>query len=253
MKKLMKKFFIISILLAVIALSSVFAYLKIAANGPEDNNFNKYWRESFARFPKIRHILNLHYDGDAKADYLGTNYSKIIVNINSFKSLEVDKNVFEYFAEQAEKLTGKSARIVYSDAAVIYRPAVSFEDLKNAPDFWKSSANDSDATMINILIASKDSGDATKLGATFEENGIVLYLDTLKNVKNFEPDALDNYALGVLLHEFGHQIGLEHNNFEDCLMNPAAEFNLKALTDHPITDFCDWEKMEIKIIKTRYE
>jgi len=53
------------------------------------------------------------------------------------------------------------------------------------------------------------------------------------------------------LHEFGHQLGLGHNDRENCLMTAKAESNGEAQWNPRLvlTDFFDYEKGLIELEK----
>ena len=50
----------------------------------------------------------------------------------------------------------------------------------------------------------------------------------------------------LLLHEFGHQLGLGHNATSGCLMNAQTEFSDGGKLLEKINDFCPDEKNQIK-------
>jgi hypothetical protein len=75
----------------------------------------------------------------------------------------------------------------------------------------------------------------------------VLFSSVLSQFTAHDAQALPNYMESTALHEFGHQLGLLHNDHSDCLMQayidqpPSGYINPTSI----ITDFCDYEKQII--------
>jgi predicted Zn-dependent protease len=65
-------------------------------------------------------------------------------------------------------------------------------------------------------------------------------------MRNDTMDNFDSQIVSLLLHEFGHQLGLDHNSTQGCLMNAQTEFSDRGKLLEEIDDFCDHEKNQIK-------
>lgn len=244
----MKKIITIFFLLLVIFLIASFIYLKTSAQDLGSNFFNDNWRYEFARHPMARKILGLHFDGDAKYDYLGPRYSNITIKIIPMKGLSINNRAAESFSQKVQATTGKPTKyLVYPDIAfslTSYR-----EDLeKQLPE--DSTVLPSQGAIIYLIVASQKKDDSNLLASTLKENGIVLFESTLENdMRSDTSQKFDEYLAGLLLHEFGHQIGLNHNAFLECLMNEKTEFSDSGSLIDMKDDFCEFEKEEIKKMK----
>lgn len=246
---MVRKLTIVIILLLIIIFSFSFVYLKSQALGPATNYFNQHWRASFAAIPWLRHALALHNDGDAKADYLGKRYQQILIEVDVMNSLMAHLASLDLFAKRIQEATGKSTSYLISDRGVFYQRSMTADDLKKLVAKYRTYKNPSETAVVYLLYASQMANEQDLLGKTYQEDGIVMFVEALEKFTKDSPETLENYEASTALHEFGHQIGLNHNEEDDCLMNEHAEESDVAL-EHPedvITDFCEFEKKAIPI------
>ncbi len=245
----MYKIFKELLLTAVILFCAGFIYGRISAAGPQTDYFNSHWRTTLDRTPVLRQILGLHDNGDARSDYLGSRFSSIYITVNAVYDVTVDTAVLDRFAAAVRDVTGKPAsyRVVYNN---ISQTDLSDDDVAGIFNRYHSPIP-SGAASLTVLIADTHQNEPNLLGSTFQEYGIVMYKKTLEGFTSAAPSTLGNYELSTLLHEFGHQIGLGHNNIPGCLMNSQAEQNNAAITDPAfvVTDFCQPELEQINMQK----
>lgn len=239
----MKKVFSIIFLLIIIILSFSFVSLKILANSSDTNYFNTHWRYWFARRPLLRQVLNLHYDGDGRADYLDTRFKSIIIEVDAMAGLNIGDDILNVLATRITSATGKQTSFVYSNLDIPHQSSVNQKRLKNIIREYRDY-HTKDAAVVYLLLASRKEDEPKVLGSTFQEDGIVVYVDALTDFTKDSPETFAPYLLGTILHEFGHQIVLPHNREPGCLMNEHAEIDHVAKTnpEEVVTDFCEFEK-----------
>ncbi len=228
----------------------MYAYLKISAIGAEDNYFNVNLRYKLARYAFLREVLGLHYDGDGKYDYLGQKTKEIKIQVISMENVVLNSEILEDLSEKIQKITGKPTSYFFSS---LQMPAESFFDLqglKSESDKRHVFQRSSGRAVLYVIAANQLKNESSRLGSTLEEDGIVIFSQTLKGYTGSEEaDVFNRFASGVLLHEFGHQIGLAHNDFQGCLMNESSEFKSSNTIQEIIDDFCESERKEIKEVK----
>ncbi len=224
MKKLATVLLVILILLG--ALTSIFA---LGASGDEHNWFNTTWRPRFARVASLRSLFNLHDDGDAKSEYLGKQKQYIAIIIKPYVDPWFSDGVWKEFSKKVTEITGKQVELL-TDTDI-------------------PTSNDAP---VYIYLESVNEENALTLGKTYNENGIILYKQGLESFSNGTPETKEAYIMSTLLHEFGHQLGLVHNEEPGCLMNSHAETggNAKLVTSEVITNFCAEEIEQISKIKS---
>jgi hypothetical protein len=240
----MKKFLIILFLLIIIAGSASYIFLKTSAQDLEKNYFNDNLRYIFARYPMFREILGLHFDGDAKSDFLGTRYKNIIIRVIPMNGLYINNETIAALAEKIQKITGKTTLYVPSQNVPFSTTSTAEELQKNMlSNSYPVTSRD---VVLYLLIANQKSESEDQTGSTLRENGIVLFTGTLMKFASGSKDInIEKYQVGILLHEFGHQIGLPHNDLPGCLMNDKTEVGAGAKTSEILDDFCDFEKEQI--------
>lgn len=245
----MRKLVAIIALLAVIILSFGFVWLRVMAQGDESNYFNRQWRPRFAAAPWLREALGLHYDGDGRADYLGNKYSKILIEVDQFDSVSLRLTALEGLTDKIEKLTGKDTSYLVSDRRVPYDRSLTKDEIAALASKYRNHfPGGGDTATIYLLVGSQDSEDVDILGTTFAEYGIAVFAKTLEEFTARSPDTLANYELSTALHEFGHQLGLPHNDEVGCVMNEQVEEARVAWerAEDVLVDFCEYEKELIR-------
>lgn len=248
----MKRKFIITGLLVLIIASFSFVGLKLAASGPDDNYFNRNLRTKLAQSPGWRSILDLHYDGDAAADYLGTRYGSIFMEVKAEAGLALGAGVLHRLSKEIETLTGKPVDYEVS-ATYITDADANTKTPQELAEIYRTGKAQGAAASLFLLLLAASPDDPDLLGLTLREDGIVLYLRALSDFTERALWVLPDYQFSTFLHEFGHQLGLGHNELPGCLMNEHAERKggYLELSGDVITDFCPEEYKQIAKIKAQ--
>lgn len=239
----MKKIITLFLLLLILAII-IFFILRFGLASTEDNFFNKNFRSFFAKYPIARYILALHFDGDAKTDYLGNKFGKILIEVDTMDGMEISTHALDILKEKIQAVTKKPVEYIESDSIIPYKETVTDQDLQKLHTLYRNYYIKNNEAILYLLVVSLDADKSTYMGSTLNEDGLVLYRDQIKIFTQDSPSTLSNYEESTILHEFGHQIGLPHNNEPKCLMNESAEMAHVA-QERPIdvvVDFCDYEK-----------
>lgn len=246
----MKKPFVVTSLLVTIVALFGFISLKLAANGPDGNYFNQNLRPSFARYPFFRQVLGLHYDGDARADYLGLGFDKIVVVAKAEAGVAADNEVLRRFAARVAEISGKPASFQVDPSLISQKEATEKSPAELFDRFQKSYSGGKTA-IIYVLYLKAAGEEPDLLGSTLEEDGIILYKGALADFTKPNPATLPAYEFSTLLHEFGHQLGLTHNSFDNCLMNERAERQgtFIELPGDVVVNFCPREQAQLLDIR----
>jgi predicted Zn-dependent protease len=244
----MKKIFTIIVLLVVIVLSFGYALLKMMSVGPENNYFNRHWRAVFDRSPALRDILDLHFDGDGKTDYLGNKFSKIVMEVDVLNGETIDRQTLQEVTQKMQAVTGKPTSYFISDTDIAGSHELSDLEIGQIAAQYRNLKTGNDTASVYLIVTGQKPQAPKLLGSTYQEYGIVIYNQAVKDFTKNAPQTFDRYILSTILHEFGHQLSLPHNGNEQCLMNEHAELDSTAKADSSrvIVDFCDYEKELIK-------
>jgi len=237
-------------LIVIILLCGIFIFLKVEVLGDPNSSFNKTTRFSLGRYQISRSILGLHDDGDARAWFLQGN-SAFTVEIVQAPDAKLNELAIKDFVAAVAKYTGRPIALYNED--LLPAGTLTQSQLADAvTNFRRHHLLAEPDLFIMYTDDYEHPGSDTELGKTWQEYGIVLSDQGLKNVtKNF-PSSLEQYQESTLLHEFGHQIGLDHNDQPNCIMNAKVEHpaSFGAFSgDFTATDFCPFEVDQINVIK----
>jgi len=244
----MKKKITIIFLLFLITFLGIFIFLKLSVNGAEDNIFNTNWRYKFARYKIFRKTLSLHYDGDARSDYLGKKQSEITLKVVLMEGLYFDQDILIMVGKKIQEITGKPTLISYAVKKIPFSQESKLSDLATSLQEVRSYESGLDRAMIFLVIANQNEMEPSNIGSTLQEDGLVFFEGDINKSYSQEGDiqSYQQYAVSVLMHEFGHQLGLPHNELEGCLMNKQLEINAQEKREKISIDFCEQEKKAIK-------
>ncbi len=244
----MARFFKILFLLLFIAACGTLVYLKIQSLGSENSKFNQTTRFKLAKYGWLRIFLGLHNDGDARGWYFAGK-SPLILEVVVAKGVEFNDGVLRSVAKKAENVLGRKVQIINSDLIANGR----LSDGQLAEEVKKHRHYEiSGQPNLFVIYAEDFQREGGYVGQTFQEFGIVLSDKRLREVTADYPYSLDGYIESTLLHELGHQLGLDHNQQEDCVMNekvdqPDGQGTFSGR--YTPTDFCDLEINQLNSIK----
>ena len=245
----MKKSAVVFFLVVFIGVIFSYIILRIGFLGSEDNFFNAKLRPHFSKYVILRQIFSLHFDGDAKTDFLGKGYGNILIEVDSMDKYDFDLSTLDLLAKKIQEITKKPTTYIFSDENIPYTEALNSQKIKEITKMNRDYFNNQKRAAIYLLVGSRDEKQPSLLGSTLDEYGIVLFMDALLDFTQDSPDnTLVNYEVSTILHEFGHQIGLPHNSEPNCLMNEQVEIHSGVFEslNSIIMDFCDLEKQSIQ-------
>jgi len=239
-------------LLVIIFGSAIFIYIKIASIGNENSSFNRTSRFSLGKSEFLRNIFGLHNDGDARKEYLiGT--TPILVEYAESPGDPIPDAVRTAFEGKIKQLTGRDAKSYSVDPV----PSGTLTD-ENIRILMEVRKRNFEPGSPIIMVFSVDNFQAAtnSVGKTYQEYGIILSGSRLKDTTQNSPEALPAFQLSTLMHEFGHQVGLDHNDQENCIMNPEVELPVQTgifANEVTSTDYCSFELDQLQTIKQQLQ
>jgi predicted Zn-dependent protease len=243
-----KTFIKVFLLLAVIAGCGLFIFLKVEVLGDPNSNFNQTTRFKLGGYPIVRTILGLHSAGDAREEYF---YGKGPIQIVWFapETENIDQSALQKFADLVSTYTGRQVQLVGGGA--IDDTTLQLSNLHNQE--FKNFAVASGASPLFVFFTEDYAPRPDQeISTTYLEAGMVISLNAHRQFLQGYTQYMNNYLLSSMLHEFGHQIGLNHNSDPACIMDAHAGIN-----GHPQEadglqtpqDFCPAEQAQIAQLK----
>ena len=232
----------------------VFMYLKFQVMGSPDSGFNRGLRFKLGRNSAMRTILGIHKAGDERAEFLG-GQGPIAIEWFKPQGEDVDKTVLQKFADLVGKYTGRTT--VVNLAGPVGDSTMDIATLKSF--VLKADGEKPKGSTLLAVAFVKDFSPQTDraLSTTYQESSVVISLDGHANfLPGLSREIYNNYLLASLLHEFGHQIGLSHNQDQGCIMNEhtgTAGKPLELYGWQEPQDFCQAEQSQINQLKAQYQ
>lgn len=210
-------------LLIVIICAFSFSFLRYQANAGDDRSwFNTHWRVRTAAHPSMRWALGLHQAGDGRSDYLSPERTEgFPVRVFADPAVAVPGgSIAAALPEMASLLGDGGFDLVAPVVLNATRESYTSADFRSLAA--RASKMDSIQTPLDIFILTKDAASATQLGSTVREHGIVVFMGSIQELTS-EPNAQVALVTSTILHEFGHQVGLDHLDDASCIMTAVVE------------------------------
>ena len=243
----LKKFLTVSlttILILIIVFNLVYLFFFALFNSQVFLAKSVTLRDEFSKNELLQVAFQLDRLSDAKRDLLVKDLDVIIVPTASFS---LGSDVSSNIAQKIGEVTGKRVNVLTDKTFERHEIVdLSQENLENISKSVAQKAGSKNYLAIILLDKSKET--PTNVGMAEGERVIVLFEDRIAELSETQT-VLDDLKVSTVLHEYGHLIGLEHNNNKGCLMNEKVESpgsNWSA--DMPQT-FCSFEKSEIEKLK----
>lgn len=200
----MKKVLLTIFLFLIIGLCAGFIFLKAMTLGEGDSYFNANYRYLLAHHSWARELFGLQFDGDARADYLGEKFPSIFIEVDAMDGVGINNEILQNFIQKIEAISGKPVIFYISDKNIVYQGAVNLKQVDEVVRRYRDYKKSSEAALIYLLFASGSAAQPGQIGATYQEDGIIIYKETLRELSGGKKEELAEQELATLLHEFGH-------------------------------------------------
>lgn len=201
-------------------------------------------RNEFSKNNLLQIAFQLDKLSYAKRDLLVKDLDVIIIPTASFS---LENSVTSNIAQKIDQVTEKKVNVLTDKT--FERQEIADLSKDNLGTIFKDAAQKAGSkNYLAIILLDKSKDAPTNVGMTEGERTIVLFEGRIAELSETQT-VLNDLKVSTVLHEYGHLIGLEHNNNEGCLMNEKVESpGNDWFTDMP-ENFCDFELSQIEDLR----
>ena len=198
-------------------------------------------RNILIKYPKIVELINLNQPGDYRYYYKNLD-NPIEIFVAHTDGNVVNDNLKNWLTSMVD--------------ATLKQPTMVTVDPNPLP-FGKNSVSLTDLNTMRIEAISR-SGKNTNLYIIYTSSympqpsiaGIVAHRDTIfifkQNLESLvsQPQQLNDIEQSTIMHEWGHLLGLEHNDLPNCLMSATSDIEINRLNNRNFfpTTYC-WDEV----------
>jgi len=218
----------IFILIVIIVASFLYVVIRYFANSDNtDNWFNNNYREGFAQNLFLRKILNLRWDGDGKSDYLlDEKYTSLYIEVDQYDDCNISEESMNGVQGEISRIINKPGGVSYKisdDTIALANDGYNSEGIRNLAQRYQNNATSDTQAVLYIMCLNRYEEQLSNIGQTVHEDGVVVFWDTIQKLASSSTEMIQTYISSTILHEFGHQLGLDHSNDTNCLMSESVE------------------------------
>ena len=197
-------------------------------------------KKSVIKKPALVEILNLNNPGDARyvySDRSKDDLSIITVSVNSKKSHD---SVGEWMDEIIYETIGKAV-LMNEPRDIIYpkKELLADGDLNEIRRRLFAQTN----AELYLIYAGTYAESPSSVGVVVHRDTIFIFRDAIEALseRGYVRDVLEKTTI---MHEWGHLLGLDHFESEDCIMNEMVEVYDRFPLEKGIpTEYC-WEELD---------
>lgn len=236
----MKKFKNISLTIVFLLLVTYFILFTSFHHLDRGNFFDSLTREPLLKSPITRTVFLLHEWGDARFEYLSPKKDTIFVEIDYQLDKEPGIDVEKITTEMIKDLLGKNTEVKYTQDKNI--PDIADFTDKHIKSILKATRNHkatNTSNYLHIIYLSKSRVEPNNSGWVVGEDEIIIFKDTIDDLSN-DPEILARVEESTIKHEFGHLLGVDHIERDNCIMSISVEVHDgdKYQKENIPTDFC---------------
>lgn len=224
---------------SVLILVYVFLLQQLRIADPA-NSFNQDNRESFLKSGIAKKLLFLNRPGDDRFDYLADKKKTVIVEVDYQRGRQPDSQVEGWIALMILETLRKNSDIRLAEQdEIVNVESFSDRELIEAARESRDFKTSDDKNYLHLLFVSASSEMPTNTGLTLTGREIFIFKDNINSLSE-RKTVREAVEKSTIMHEFGHLLGLDHVNQNNCVMSKSVEVygNRRFQFDNIPLDFC---------------
>jgi hypothetical protein len=248
--KIIGKFITTAILICIIIICFLYIGLYYSFNIASENNpVNLTLRKKIIIYPFLRTILRLHQIGDARYDLASKlYYPDINIQVLYQNEIQLNSDTLKIVTKQIKRVIDVTKNINFADPIILDNLPEELSDQKLNELLKIYTINDLLFKKITlyVFVLNRYSPSPTYAGLVKNDNSIFIFKAAIQDVSDRQSSSL-NTEVSTILHEFGHLLGANHIQSNDCILSNIVEnstyFNLPSIITN---SYCNIDIEEIK-------
>ena len=231
---------IFTLLFVIVALAYVFLLRSFRLADPS-NSVNQQYRPLFLQSSVARSLFFLNRPGDGRFEYFSPEKDTVLVEIDYQVGRNPDERIEKWIANLVLETLRKDVEVVVTEQGEIL-------DIEGLPDkalrslarSTRNRVSGESRSYLHIVYISSSLDASSNTGLSLTANEIFIFKDRIYELSQ-KANVRSLIEQSTLKHEFGHLLGLEHVDSEDCVMSERVEVyeKRKYQFDAIPLDFCE--------------
>lgn len=224
MLQTLKNLFVLALIVFIIAVpASIFA-VKFANKIP----IGMVIKKDFIKYPLLVKLINLNEPGDNRYAYVKAR-DPITVRVFYQSDYQPNDQVTFWLNKLVNDTTGRDVDVsIYPDP--LGTNDLEFSDANLNYIHNKLPPTEGKGPVLNVVYLAAYTDAPTYVGLTLHRDTIFVFKKTILLLSN-DKAQLSDIEQSTIMHEWGHLLGMEHNDLPECIMsanfdvyNPASGF-----------------------------
>lgn len=212
----------VELLILLILVSAGLLIYGLHVGGP-DNPINQAIRDHVLKSSFTRTIMALNEPGDFRYQYLRTQNGVVTIEVDIAPGITPGKDLETWLKGMIKDTTGKTVSITQShDGNIPAKSEFSYTELITYAKKSRDPLISSQPSYLHILYLPRSSNDPTNAGMVLSAADIFIFKDVINELSDRE-NIRARIEQSTIMHEWGHLLGLEHNDQTNCLMSETVE------------------------------
>ncbi|OGV91940.1 hypothetical protein A3A66_04835 [Microgenomates group bacterium RIFCSPLOWO2_01_FULL_46_13] len=194
-------------------------WLGVAAN---ENIVNELLRPTLIQWPLARTVFFLNRPGDSRYEYVETTSDTVTVEVDYYRLTPPAPEIEQWLKDLIQETVGKKVEVILEeDKKLPTREAFTDQELIRLSRLMRDYRA-KDSTYLHVVYVPRSRSVPTNSGVVLTSREIFIFKEQINELS-------ENVTVRKILeestikHEFGHLLGLEHVEDEDCVMAESVE------------------------------